>query len=370
MNNKTIFKTLFANKAWSFFPKFNKNTKINRAKSDIPSKVSSWNIKKKDRARTMTQLYFSDSADKKSVEKSNSPITDYFEISNKVLGKGHYGIVRKGKSKYNNEIVAIKHIKIIGGKKQISAIKKEIEILSYVNQPNIMSLIDVFVTKKDVHLILPLCNGGDLLTRLSEYGAYTESRAKYHLRKLALAIKYLHDKGIVHRDLKPENILLKTSFPNSEMVIADFGLSTMVYDSDSHMDTLCGTVVYSAPEMNVAQSKKTLLKPYTSKVDTWCFGIIIYMILVCYHPFDPYGQSSDQEVWKCIRRGDFDFDSPEWQSISYAAKDLIYKLLVVNPDRRLSIDRVFRHPWFFRTFAYKKRMKKAKSWPGYTPIIR
>lgn len=367
MNNKTIFKTLFANKAWSFFPKFNKNTKINRAKSDIPSKVSSWNIKKKDRACTMTNVY--DSVGEQISQKSKSPVTDYFEISKKVIGKGHYGLVLKGKNKYNNETVAIKHIQILSGKKQINAIKKEIEILSYVNQPNIMSLIDVFVTNKDVHLILPFCKGGDLLTRLSEHGSYTESRAKYHLRKLASAIKYLHDKGIVHRDLKPENILLKTDFPNSEMIIADFGLSTMVYDSESHMNTLCGTIVYSAPEMNIAQSKTTLLKPYTSKVDIWCFGIIMYMVLVCYHPFDPYGQSTDQEVWRYMRRGEFDFDAPEWQNISYAVKDLISKLLVVNPNRRLNIDEVLDHPWFFKTFVYKKRMKKADSWPGYTPVI-
>lgn len=369
MPSKSNFKKI----AKKFLPPLFKNSNVKRSKTEILSTISSWSFKKKNKnvkRRSTNSNDISDWVDKNSSQSSKLPITDYFELTNKVLGKGHYGIVIEGKCNYTEELVAIKSIKIRD--KYIKNIKNEIKILSYVNHPTVMSLIDVFVTDTTVHLVLPLFKGGDLLDRLYKEGNYKEFRAKYHLRKLALAIKYLHDKNIIHRDLKPENILLKTELPNSEMVIADFGVSKFVDNLDHQMTSICGTLQYSPPEMNIFRVlTETPPKPYTSKVDTWSYGVIMYMMLVAYHPFDPHPDPhcrSTNDIWKYIQNGIFDYEDVLWDNISYGAKDLINKLLVIDPNERLSINDVLQHPWFFEGMSSKKskkKLKKIKSFPVY-----
>ena len=153
------------------------------------------------------------------------------------------------------------------------------------------------------------------------------------------------------------------------MVITDFGLSTTLNKLNSRMYTLCGTLIYAPPEINVAQSKfqsNTIIpKSYTSKVDIWSFGILIYMMLVNFHPFDPFGNLLDVDIWNRIQKGQFNYHSKEWTNVSYGAKNLINNLLVVNPDKRFSIDQIINHPWFFDKFSLDKKLKKTQSSPVF-----
>jgi calcium/calmodulin-dependent protein kinase-4 len=271
-------------------------------------------------------------------------IASKFSVDSAILGKGHYATVHLGRNKQTSEQVAVKRIQI--SRSRVEALKQEIFVLMEVGaHPNIVQLKDVFLTDTEVQLVMELLRGGELFDRMVESGPYSEMEASSHVRKIGEALAYLHSKGIVHRDLKPENLILVDKSANAELKIADFGLSKIVDDVlSSTMKTVCGTWAYAAPEV------KTSLVPgsgasYTQKVDLWSLGVITFVILAAYHPFDPDGSCSDGMLWQRICSGVFNFDDPAWDNISEAAKDLIRHLIVVDPERRYGTDDLLRHPW-------------------------
>lgn len=215
--------------------------------------------------------------------------------------------------------------------------------------PNIVTLFDIFVSNTELQLVLELLKGGELFDRMVEKGPYSEREASHHIRKIGLALKYLHGHGIVHRDLKPENLLLADRSPDSELKIADFGLSRIVDDvANSTMQTVCGTWAYCAPEVKtsiVPTTETTQVACYTAAVDLWSVGVILFVILGAYHPFDPDGDSSDVQLWERICSGVFDFKDPAWDNISEFAKDLIKRLIVVDQNKRYTVDQLLSHPW-------------------------
>eukprot|EP00128_Syssomonas_multiformis_P016254 Colp12_sorted_trinity150504_noHs@10739 len=184
------------------------------------------------------------------------------------------------------------------------------------------------------------------------------------------AVGYLHSHDIVHRDLKPENILFATQDQSSDVMVADFGLSKLV--NDEHvLHTACGTPNYVAPEVLRQQG-------YGKPIDMWSIGVISY-ILLCGYP--PFYDENDAVLFQKIMKGRFEFNAPYWNSISDSAKDLISKLLVVNPDERLTADQVLQHPWLrednardinlsqslsqnLKNFKDKRAMKKGQSQSG------
>lgn len=234
--------------------------------------------------------------------------------------------------------------------------------------PNIVELKDVFLTETEVLLVMELLTGGELFDRMVEAGPYSEVEASRHIRKIGEALRFIHSKGIVHRDLKPENLLLVDKSPTSELKIADFGLSKIVDNINSAtMTTVCGTWAYCSPEVrrpgmmamttphqvhNLATpgpeggAGPTVMVPsYNFKVDLWSTGVILYVILAAFHPFDPDGTCSDQQLWSNICKGVFTFDDPAWEGISEGAKDLIRHLIVVDPEKRYGTEELLRHPW-------------------------
>jgi len=267
-----------------------------------------------------------------------------------VLGRGHYATVHLGLNKATGEQVAIKRIQI--SRSRVEALKQEIFVLLEVGaHPNIVQLKDVFLTDTEVQLVMELLRGGELFDRMVESGPYSEREASMHVRKIGEALMFLHSKGIVHRDLKPENLILVDKSPHAELKIADFGLSKIVDDVLlGTMKTVCGTWAYAAPEV------KTSLVPgsganYTQKVDMWSLGVITFVILAAYHPFDPDGNCNDGQLWARICSGIFNFDDPAWVNISEAAKDLIRHLIVVDPAQRYGTEELLRHPWIQGSFA-------------------
>ena len=309
------------------------------------------------------------------------PISDYYEVDlNTVLGRGHYATVNLGVERKSGLQVAVKRIQI--SKSRVEALKREVEVLRKVGRhPNIVTLYDIFITDTELILVLELLLGGELFDRMVEKGPYSEREASHHIRKVGLALKFLHRSGIVHRDLKPENMILTHKGDNAELKIADFGLANVVDNTENAvMKTVCGTWAYCAPEVKTSMTEEGGPACYTAKVDLWSVGVILFVILAAYHPFDADGDCSDAQLWANICSGKFDFDDPAWAQISSGAKDLIRNLIVVDPEKRFGTDELLAHPWVRQAASvpatpitpninrslidFNDRRKSRKSWVG------
>eukprot|EP00742_Colponemidia_sp_Colp-10_P005628 GILJ01006016.1.p1 GENE.GILJ01006016.1~~GILJ01006016.1.p1 ORF type:complete len:393 (+),score=46.40 GILJ01006016.1:149-1327(+) len=260
----------------------------------------------------------------------------FYELGS-YLGRGHYSKVYKVKelstgTRYACKIIRRKHMDVLQLEMEINVLRK----IGY--HPNIVCFKDVFFTKRDVFLVLELLEGGELFDRLVSRGAYSEKHASDLLRKIALALEYMHSKSIVHRDLKPENLLLTSMSDNAELKIADFGLSNIMENDRSLMKTICGTWAYTAPEVLLGNQ-------YSVAVDIWSLGIIMYIMLCGYHPFDPQGKLTEAEIIERIKRTQYDFDHSSWTHISSQAKELIRGMLAGDPKKRLTLAQYLSHPW-------------------------
>jgi len=259
------------------------------------------------------------------------------------LGRGHFAKVYRGKHRATGVKVAAKRILRSGSKTE--TLHNEIKALARLSHPNIVRLYDVFYDDVYVVLILEYLGGGELFGRIIKGGAYSERDAAKHFRDLAGAIAYMHAHNIVHRDLKPENLVLAEPRMESVIKISDFGLSKIIDAEPDGMVTVCGTRAYSAPEINFGGDPSKKGKRYTAKVDVWSMGVILYVILGAYHPFDPYGTYDNDEIWLRITRGQWDFKDKVWESVSTDAKDLLSNMMCVDPVKRLSMEQVLQHPW-------------------------
>ncbi|EQC37223.1 CAMK protein kinase [Saprolegnia diclina VS20] len=254
----------------------------------------------------------------------------------KALGEGNFSVVKQCTHKATGKPFAVKCIKKTAlKKKDLDNIHREMEILRKLDHPNIVKLVDVFDNEGDMcYLVMELVTGGELFDRIIAKEHYTEAEAKVVVRTVADVLVYCHAQDIAHRDLKPENLLYATADDNAEIKIADFGFAIIAADGVV-MQTMCGTPGYFAPEV-IAR------RPYEQKCDIWSLGVIMYILLCGFPPF--YDENQIQEMEK-IRNAEYDFPSPYFDDISPSAKDLIAKMLLVNPDARLSASDVLAHPW-------------------------
>jgi calcium/calmodulin-dependent protein kinase I len=248
---------------------------------------------------------------------------------------GSFATVKSAVSKADGSHWAVKCIdKASLSAEDEEARRVEVEVLQMVQHENIVRLKEVFDCQKTFYMVMEEMSGGELFDRIVEKEKYSEKEASSVIKKLANALKYCHDMGIAHRDLKPENLLYQSTEPDSEIKIADFGLAKLV-KGDSLMQTACGTPGYVAPE--ILESR-----PYGSEVDMWSLGVIMY-ILLC--GFPPFYDENNAALFASIKRGIFDFPSPYWDGISDVAKDLICRLLVVDPKKRYTAEQVLNHSW-------------------------
>jgi len=271
-------------------------------------------------------------------QESETKITDLYDVDfKKKLGKGHYAVVFPAVDKRNTRKVAVKRIN--KSKSRKDRLKLEVNILRKVGgHPHIVRLYDVFDTPKDLYLVMELVTGGELFDHLVSKGPYSEKVASSHMQAVASAVEYLHSKNIVHRDLKPENLLLTSrSDKTAQVKVADFGLAKLT--DGGVLKTVCGTWAYCAPEVKSASHK------YGPKVDVWSMGVIMFVILVAFHPFDPDGVYSDATMWSKITKCEFNFKDPAWKSMSNEAKDLIKRCIVLKVSKRYSATDILRHKW-------------------------
>ncbi len=247
-------------------------------------------------------------------------------------GSGAFATVRKIKSKSNGQIRALKIIRKT--KNQDSArMYLEVEILTKLIHPNIMQIFEFYEDKKNFYIITEICEGGELFDQVVKKGSFTENEAANVLKQILSAVNYIHSNNIVHRDLKPENILLDTE-KNNIIKIIDWGTARF-FEKNKKMNKISGTPYYIAPEV--------LSEKYDEKCDIWSCGIIIY-ILLCGYP--PFNGDNDNEILNKIKKGKFEFPAEEWENISDIAKDLIKSMLRFNPLERLSASDCLKHAWF------------------------
>ncbi|XP_068767467.1 serine/threonine-protein kinase Chk2 isoform X3 [Struthio camelus] len=216
-------------------------------------------------------------------------------------------------------------------------INTEIEILKKINHPCLIKIKNFFEAE-DYYIVLELMEGGELYDRVSRPIKMKEATCKLYFYQMLLAVKYLHDNGIIHRDLKPENVLLSSSEETCLIKITDFGQSKILGET-SLMKTLCGTPTYLAPE--VLNSLGTA--GYSRAVDCWSLGVILFVCLCGYPPFNE--QNTQLSLKDQITRGEYTFIAKEWKHVTDMALDLVKKLLVVDPSKRLTTEEALEHPW-------------------------
>lgn len=256
-----------------------------------------------------------------------------FEIG-KPLGKGKFGRVYLARERSTGFVCALKvlHKSELQQGKVEKQVRREIEIQSNLAHPNILRLYGHFHDTKRIFLILEFAGKGELYKHLRKAQKFPEWQAAQYIAQMASALKYLHKKHVMHRDIKPENILVGL---HGEIKISDFGWS--VHAPNNRRNTMCGTLDYLPPEMIKPGREENW---YSEKVDLWSLGVLTYEFLVGEAPFEDTPVMTQRR----IARGDMKV--PEW--ISPEARDLIKKLLVLDPEKRLQLEEVEKHPWIIK----------------------
>jgi len=257
--------------------------------------------------------------------------TDY--TIGEIMGSGAFATVRKVIHKDTNNPRALKIIKK-NPKQDSSRMYLEVDILKKLIHPNIMQIFEFYEDKKNFYIITEFCEGGELFDKVVEKGTFKEDEGAWIMKQLISAINYIHSNKIVHRDLKPENILLDTK-KNNIIKIIDWGTARF-FDKDKNkkMNKISGTPYYIAPEV--------LFEKYDEKCDVWSCGVIMY-ILLCGYP--PFNGETDNEILAKIKSGKFTFPEEEWGTLSNESKDLIKCMLEFDPKKRYSASQCLSHSW-------------------------
>ncbi|XP_003419259.1 ribosomal protein S6 kinase alpha-2 isoform X1 [Loxodonta africana] len=265
---------------------------------------------------------------------NNIHFTDGYEIKEDI-GVGSYSVCKRCVHKATDAEYAVK---IIDKSKRDPS--EEIEILlRYGQHPNIITLKDVYDDGKYVYLVMELMRGGELLDRILRQRCFSEREASDVLCTITKTMDYLHSQGVVHRDLKPSNILYMDESGNPESIrICDFGFAKQLRAENGLLMTPCYTANFVAPEVLKRQG-------YDAACDVWSLGILLYTMLAGFTPFANGPDDTPEEILARIGSGKYALSGGNWDSISDAAKDVVSKMLHVDPHQRLTVVQVLKHPW-------------------------
>ena len=252
------------------------------------------------------------------------------------MGAG--GEVVRGRRIADQQEFAIKVIRFGSSREDRSQIQAMIE----VNHPGIIKLEDWFETKSTLYLVMEMARGGELFGRIAERGGkgYTEREASHCFKQILEAIGHMHLRGMVHCDLKPENILYQDD-QDTQIKVADFGFAQFIpggQEGGEHLTRQLGTLSYTSPEI-------LLNRGYTTKADMWSLGVILYILLSGIPPFGKRRGETDRDQRHNICSGRWRFYETHFRDVSAGAKDLVAKLLVVEPEHRLDCQEALQHPW-------------------------
>lgn len=254
-----------------------------------------------------------------------------------VIGEGGFASVRLGKCRKDGRVVAVKTIR--KEKEYMTLYGREIDVIKRVDHDNIVKAFDLFETDKKIHIVMEYMKGGMLFEAIEDGICFSEADVAQLMREVLHGIMYLHDNGVVHRDIKPENVLCTDSHPPWHVKIADFGLSKFTEKgaptSDMLMKTMIGTPEFIAPEIALRQE-------YTSKVDIWAVGMLMYNVVAGKLPFD----DDEVDFIGKLRAGlNLEFPEPVWRSFSADARSFTRALLCSDPEKRLTALAALVHPW-------------------------
>ncbi|XP_050212666.1 CBL-interacting serine/threonine-protein kinase 14-like [Mercurialis annua] len=261
---------------------------------------------------------------------------DKYELG-KLLGCGAFAKVYHARNVRTGQSVAIKAVskqKVIKGG-YMAQVKREISIMRRLRHPNVVKLLEVLATKTKIYFVMEFAKGGELFTKLAK-GRFSENLSRRYFQQLITAVGYCHARGVFHRDLKPENLLLDD---NWDLKVTDFGLSA-VQDQvrpDGLLHTLCGTPAYVAPEILAKKGYDG------AKVDIWSCGIILYVLIAGYLPFN---DTNLMGMYRKIYKGQF--KCPKWTSPEL--RRLMSRLLDTNPATRVTIDEIVNDSWFKKDY--------------------
>ncbi|XP_051936162.1 calcium/calmodulin-dependent protein kinase type II subunit gamma isoform X7 [Hippocampus zosterae] len=266
---------------------------------------------------------------------TSTRFTDEYQLYEE-LGKGAFSVVRRCVKKSTGQEYAAKIINT----KKLSArdhqkLEREARICRLLKHPNIVRLHDSISEEGFHYLIFDLVTGGELFEDIVAREYYSEADASHCINQILESVSHIHQHDIVHRDLKPENLLLASKMKGAAVKLADFGLAIEVQGDQQAWFGFAGTPGYLSPEV--------LRKdPYGKPVDIWACGVILYILLVGYPPF---WDEDQHKLYQQIKAGAYDFPSPEWDTVTPEAKNLINQMLTINPAKRITADQALKHPW-------------------------
>ncbi|XP_041865725.1 calcium/calmodulin-dependent protein kinase type II subunit gamma isoform X18 [Melanotaenia boesemani] len=266
---------------------------------------------------------------------TSTRFTDEYQLYEE-LGKGAFSVVRRCVKKSTGQEYAAKIINT----KKLSArdhqkLEREARICRLLKHPNIVRLHESISEEGFHYLVFDLVTGGELFEDIVAREYYSEADASHCINQILESISHIHQHDIVHRDLKPENLLLASKMKGAAVKLADFGLAIEVQGDQQAWFGFAGTPGYLSPEV--------LRKdPYGKPVDIWACGVILYILLVGYPPF---WDEDQHKLYQQIKAGAYDFPSPEWDTVTPEAKNLINQMLTINPAKRITADQALKHPW-------------------------
>ncbi|XP_031705398.1 calcium/calmodulin-dependent protein kinase (CaM kinase) II beta 1 isoform X4 [Anarrhichthys ocellatus] len=261
--------------------------------------------------------------------------TDEYQLYEE-LGKGAFSVVRRCVKLCTGQENAAKIINT----KKLSArdhqkLEREARICRLLKHSNIVRLHDSISEEGFHYLLFDLVTGGELFEDIVAREYYSEADASHCIQQIVEAVLHCHQMGVVHRDLKPENLLLASKCKNAAVKLADFGLAIEVQGDQQAWFGFAGTPGYLSPEVLRKEA-------YGKPVDIWACGVILYILLVGYPPF---WDEDQHKLYQQIKAGAYDFPSPEWDTVTPEAKNLINQMLTINPAKRITAQEALKHPW-------------------------
>ncbi|XP_034727370.1 calcium/calmodulin-dependent protein kinase (CaM kinase) II beta 1 isoform X18 [Etheostoma cragini] len=261
--------------------------------------------------------------------------TDEYQLYEE-LGKGAFSVVRRCVKLCTGQEYAAKIINT----KKLSArdhqkLEREARICRLLKHHNIVRLHDSISEEGFHYLLFDLVTGGELFEDIVAREYYSEADASHCIHQILDSVHHIHQHDIVHRDLKPENLLLASKCKNAAVKLADFGLAIEVQGDQQAWFGFAGTPGYLSPEVLRKEA-------YGKPVDIWACGVILYILLVGYPPF---WDEDQHKLYQQIKAGAYDFPSPEWDTVTPEAKNLINQMLTINPAKRITAQEALKHPW-------------------------